>query len=144
MQYQSSVTMGFFNSYDMKDDFLQRIQQFSKQFSKQCYFIQFNLNCTLWDKRLVKIGLIMLHEHVIIQSMIELYHCFVIPIFRRFSYRCHVYVSLVIPNKNVRKFIWSFVWVFLTELCLYMSDLVDISKIGLGDCKVFLNTIAKC
>ena len=37
----------------MKDDFLQRIQQLYKQFSKQCYFILFKLNCNLWDKRLL-------------------------------------------------------------------------------------------
>ena len=37
----------------LKDDFLQRIQQFYEQFSKQCYFILFKLNCTLWDKRLL-------------------------------------------------------------------------------------------
>ena len=30
----------------MKDDFLQRIQQFYKQFSKQCYFIISRLSCS--------------------------------------------------------------------------------------------------
>ena len=48
----------------LKDDFWQRIQQFYKQFSKQCSFVQFKLNCILWDKRLVRIGLILLHAFV--------------------------------------------------------------------------------
>ena len=55
----------------LEDDFLQRIQQFYKQFAKQCSFVQFKLNYILWDKRLVKIGLILLqafvYKHVIVR-----------------------------------------------------------------------------